>query len=340
MKALVKVAAGPGFVLRDVPVPTIRDNEVLIKVRRAGVCGTDVHIYEWDDWARGRCVPPFTVGHEFAGDVTQVGSVVTDVHIGDRVTAEGHIVDGRCMLCRTGNAHACPYTKVIGVDRDGCFAEYIAMPATNVWHLDDNISYDVGGIHDPMGNAFHTALTADIPGATVLITGCGPIGIFAAGICRAAGASRVICSDVNDTRLELARQMGATDVVHPNEVEALVKRVTEFGVDVVLEMSGVPSAIHQAFALVRPAGRVQMLGVPAKPMTFDFATELVFKGVTVYGVTGRRMYDTWHQMTRFLRSGAFDPTPVITHRFPLEQADDAIAAIKSGAAGKVIFDIA
>ena len=156
-----------------------------------------------------------TVGHEFAGDVAQVGSIVTDVKVGDRVTAEGHIVDGRCMLCRTGNAHACPYTKVIGVDRDGCFAEYIAMPATNVWHLDDNISYDVGGIHDPMGNAFHTALTADIPGATVLITGCGPIGIFAAGICKAAGASRVICSDVNDTRLALARQMGATDVVHP-----------------------------------------------------------------------------------------------------------------------------
>jgi threonine 3-dehydrogenase len=340
VKALVKQAAGPGFTLRDVPVPTIRENEVLIKVRRAGVCGTDVHIYDWDDWARGRCVPPFTVGHEFAGDVAQVGSMVSDVKVGDRVTAEGHIVDGRCMLCRTGNAHACPYTKVIGVDRDGCFAEYIAMPATNVWHLDDNISYDVGGIHDPMGNAFHTALTAEIPGATVLITGCGPIGIFAAGICRAAGASRVICSDVNDTRLELARQMGATDVAHPNEVEALVKRVTEFGVDVVLEMSGVPSAIHQAFALVRPAGRVQMLGVPAKPMTFDFATELVFKGVTVYGVTGRRMYDTWHQMTRFLRSGLFDPTPVITHRFPLDRADDAIAAIKSGAAGKVIFDIA
>jgi threonine 3-dehydrogenase len=340
VKALVKQAAGPGFTLCDVPVPAIRDDEVLIRVRRAGVCGTDVHIYEWDDWARGRCVPPFTVGHEFAGDVTQVGSMVSDVRVGDRVTAEGHIVDGRCMLCRTGNAHACPHTKVIGVDRDGCFAEYIAMPASNVWHLDDDISYDVGGIHDPMGNAFHTALTADIPGSTVLITGCGPIGIFAAGICRAAGASRVIASDVNDTRLELARRMGATDVVHPSEVESLVKRVTDFGVDVVLEMSGVPSAIHQAFALVRPAGRVQMLGVPAKAMPFDFATELVFKGLTVYGVTGRRMYDTWHQMTRFLRSGAFDPTPVITHRFPLERFDDAIAAIKSGAAGKVIFDIA
>lgn len=327
--------------MKDVPEPTIRDDEVLIRVRRAGVCGTDVHIYEWDDWARGRCHPPFVVGHEFAGDVAQVGSLVTDVHVGDRVTAEGHIVDGRCLLCRTGNAHACPYTKVIGVDRDGCFADYIAMPATNVWHLDDDISFDVGGIHDPMGNAFHTALTAEIPGATVLITGCGPIGIFAVGICRAAGASRIIASDVNETRLALAKRMGADDVVHPNEVERTVKQHTDgLGVDVVLEMSGVPSAIHQAFSLVRPAGRVQMLGVPAKPMQFDFATEMIFKGVTVYGVTGRRMYETWIQMTRFLRSHEFDPAPVITHRFPLECADEAIHAIKSGEAGKVIFEIA
>ncbi|HEU5480935.1 MAG TPA: alcohol dehydrogenase catalytic domain-containing protein, partial [Candidatus Tumulicola sp.] len=266
MRALVKETAAPGFTLKDVPEPTIRDDEVLIRVRRAGVCGTDVHIYEWDDWARGRCHPPFIVGHEFAGDVARVGSLVVDVHVGDRVTAEGHIVDGRCLLCRTGNAHACPYTKVIGVDRDGCFAEYIAMPATNVWHLDDDISYDIGGIHDPMGNAFHTALTAEIPGATVLITGCGPIGIFAVGICHAAGASRIIASDVNETRLALAKQMGADDVVHPDELERTVKRHTDgLGVDVVLEMSGVPSAIHQAFALVRRAGRVQMLGVPAKP---------------------------------------------------------------------------
>lgn len=341
LKALVKDKAAPGFTLTEVPEPEIRDDEVLIRVRRAGVCGTDVHIYEWDDWARGRCHPPFVVGHEFAGDVARVGSLVQDVRAGDRVTAEGHIVDGRCLLCRTGNAHACPYTKVIGVDRDGCFAEYIAMPATNVWHLDDDISYDVGGIHDPMGNAFHTALTAEIPGATVLVTGCGPIGIFAVGICRAAGASRIIASDVNDTRLALARQMGAHDVVHPDAVADVVRRQTSgLGVDVVLEMSGVPAAIHQAFALVRPAGRVQMLGVPARPMEFDFATELVFKGVTVYGVTGRRMYETWHQMTRFLRSKEFDPTPVITHRFPLECADDAIRAIKSGKAGKVIFEIA
>lgn len=341
MRALVKAAPAPGFALQTVPEPTIRDDEVLIRVRRAGVCGTDVHIYDWDAWAQGRCRPPFVVGHEFSGDVVRVGSLVTDVREGDRVTAEGHIVDGRCLLCRTGNAHACPYSKVIGVDRDGCFADYIAMPATNVWHLDDEVSYDVGAIHDPMGNAFHTALTADIPGAVVLVTGCGPIGIFAVGICRAAGASMIIASDVNDRRLALAREMGADEAVHPNELAAVVERATGgLGVDVVLEMSGVPSAIHQAFKLVRPAGRVQMLGVPAKPMEFDFATELVFKGVTVYGVTGRRMYDTWIQITRFLRSGHFDPTPVITHRFPLECADEAIRAIKGGEAGKVIFEIA
>ena len=341
MKALVKRSAGPGFKLEDVPKPGIRDDEVLIRVRRAGVCGTDVHIYEWDDWAKKRIKPPIVVGHEFAGDVTEVGKLVTDVQVGDRVTAEGHIVDGRCLLCRTGNAHVCPYTKIIGVDRDGCFAEYISMPATNVWHLDDNISYDIGGIHDPMGNAFHTALTADIPGSTVLVTGCGPIGIFAVGICKAAGASRIIASDVNPTRLALASQMGADYVVRPQEAEAVVKRETSgLGVDVVLEMSGVPAAIHQAFALVRVGGKVQMLGIPAKPMDVDFATEVIFKGITIYGVVGRRMYDTWHVMTQFLRSKHFDPTPVITHRFPIDQFDDAIEAIKSGDAGKVIFEIA
>jgi threonine 3-dehydrogenase len=342
LKALVKETAGPGFALRDVPEPRIRDDEVLIQVRRAGVCGTDVHIHEWDDWARGRCRPPFVVGHEFAGDVVQVGGLVENVKVGDRVTAEGHIVDGMCLLCRTGNAHVCPHTKIIGVDRDGCFAEYIAMPATNVWHLDASVSYEIGGIHDPMGNAFHTALThTEIPGATVLITGCGPIGCFAVGICKAAGASHIIASDVNPRRLELARRMGAHEGVHPSEAAAAVERATAgYGVDVVLEMSGVPTAIHQAFSLVRVGGRVQMLGIPAKPMEVNFASEVIFKGITIYGVVGRRMYDTWHQMTRFLRSGEFDPQPVITHRFPLEGFDDAIHAIKSGEAGKVVFEIA
>ncbi len=341
VRALVKETSGPGFTMREVPQPSIRDDEVLIRVRRAGVCGTDVHIYDWDTWAQGRCRPPFTVGHEFAGDVVQVGSLVADVREGDRVTAEGHIVCGRCHLCRTGNAHVCPNTRIIGVDRDGCFADYIAMPAANVWHLDDAVSHEVGGIHDPMGNAFHTALVGtEMSGKTVLVTGCGPIGIFAVGICKAAGASRIIASDVNPTRLALARTMGAHDAVTPADANAAVKAATGgLGVDVVLEMSGVPSAIHQAFALVRVGGRVQMLGIPAKPMELDFATEVIFKGITVYGVVGRRMYDTWIQMTQFLRSGQFDPTPVITHRFPLEQFDDAIAAIKGGSAGKVVFEI-
>jgi len=329
------------MVLAEVPEPTIREDEVLIRVRRAGVCGTDLHIYQWDDWARGRVKPPIIVGHEFAGDVVRVGRFVTDVREGDRVTAEGHIVDGRCLLCRTGNSHVCPYTKIIGVDRDGCFADYIAMPATNVWHLDAQTSYEIGGIHDPMGNAFHTALTAEIPGAFVLVTGCGPIGLFAIGICKAAGAARVIASDTNDTRLALARRMGADEAVHPDQVEGAVRTATDnLGVDVVLEMSGVPSAVKQALALVRVGGRVQMLGIPSRPIDINFATEIIFKGLTIYGVVGRRMYDTWILMSRFLRAGHFDPTPVITHRLPLEAVDEAMRLITSGEAGKVVFEIA
>jgi threonine 3-dehydrogenase len=341
MKALVKETAAQGFTLKDVPEPAIRDDEVLIRVRRAGVCGTDVHIFEWDAWAAGRCKPPFVIGHEFAGDVVQVGSLVQDVKLGDRVTAEGHIVCGRCHMCRTGNGHICPQTRIIGVDRDGCFAEYIAMPGTNVWHLDDGISYEIGGIHDPMGNAFHTALEGtEIPGSTVLVTGCGPIGIFAVGICVAAGASRVIASDVNPTRLALAARMGAHDALQPHEVADAVARATGgLGVDIVLEMSGVPSAIHQALREVRLGGRVQMLGIPSRPFELDLATEVIFKGITLYGVIGRRMYETWIQMSQFLRSARFDPTPVITHRFPLEEFAEAMRVIKSGDAGKVVFEI-
>ena len=340
MKALVKKTAGRGFVLSDVPKPVIRDDEVLIRVRRAGVCGTDVHIYEWDAWASGRCRPPFVVGHEFAGDVEQVGTLVTDVHVGDRVTAEGHIVPELSYFSRTGQAHVDPQTKIIGVDRDGCFAEYIAMPARNVWHLDDAISFEIGGIHDPMGNAFHTALTAPIPGSVVLVTGCGPIGCFAVGIAKAAGASRVIATDPNPRRRELARAMGAHDAVPPEGAAEAVARASHgLGADVVLEMAGVPSAVHQAFALVRNGGRVQMLGIPAQPMEINLATEIIFKGITVYGVVGRRMYDTWLQMTQFMRAGTFDPTPVITHRLPMEKFDEAMRLIKDGEAGKVVFEI-
>lgn len=340
MKALVKTVAGPGMTLCDVPVPAIRDDEVLIRVRAAGVCGTDVHIYTWDRWAASRCRPPFIVGHEFAGDVAAVGALVTSVAVGDRVTAEGHIVDEHSLFSRTGQAHVDPATRIIGVDRDGCFAEYIAMPAANVWPLDPAIDYDVGGIHDPMGNAFHTALAADLAGAVVLVTGCGPIGAFAVGIARAAGAARIVATDVNPTRLALARTMGAHAAVTPDQTAEAVRIASNgLGADVVLEMSGVPSAVHQAFALARPGGRVNMLGIPAASIDVDFASEIIFKGLTIYGVVGRRMYDTWHQMTRFLRSGNFDPRPVITHRLPLEAVDEAMALIRSGEAGKIIFEL-
>jgi threonine 3-dehydrogenase len=340
MKALVKTVAGPGMTLCDVPVPAIRDDEVLIRVRAAGVCGTDVHIYTWDRWAASRCRPPFIVGHEFAGDVAAVGALVTSVAVGDRVTAEGHIVDEHSLFSRTGQAHVDPATRIIGVDRDGCFAEYIAMPAANVWPLDPAIDYDIGGIHDPMGNAFHTALAADLAGAVVLVTGCGPIGAFAVGIARAAGAARIVATDVNPTRLALARTMGAHAAVTPDQAAEAVRTASNgLGADVVLEMSGVPSAVHQAFALARPGGRVNMLGIPAASIDVDFASEIIFKGLTIYGVVGRRMYDTWHQMTRFLRSGNFDPRPVITHRLPLEAVDEAMALIRSGEAGKIIFEL-
>jgi len=339
LQALVKASTSEGFELRDVPVPAIRDDEVLIRVRRAGVCGTDVHIHDWDAWAQSRCKPPFVVGHEFSGDVVQVGAFVESVKVGDRVTAEGHIVDPLSFWSRTGDAHADPATRIIGVDRDGCFAEYIAMPASNVWHLDPAISYEIGGIMDPMGNAFHTALTAPMAGSVVLVTGCGPIGCFAVGIAKQAGAAAVIATDVNETRLALARRMGATTAVRPDEAERAVREASNgLGADVVLEMSGVPSAIHQAFALVRYSGRVQMLGIPSRKIEVDLASEVIFKGITVYGVIERRMYDTWHLMTRFLRSG-FDPTPVITHRFPMAAWREAIGAIKSGEAGKVVFEI-
>lgn len=340
MKALVKTVAGPGLTLCDVPVPAIRDDEVLIRVRAAGVCGTDVHIYTWDRWAASRCRPPFIVGHEFAGDVAAVGALVTSVAVGDRVTAEGHIVDEHSLFSRTGQAHVDPATRIIGVDRDGCFAEYIAMPAANVWPLDPAIDYDIGGIHDPMGNAFHTALAADLAGAVVLVTGCGPIGAFAVGIAKAAGAARIVATDVNPTRLALARTMGAHAAVTPDQAAEAVRTASNgLGADVVLEMSGVPSAVHQAFALARPGGRVNMLGIPAASIDVDFASEIIFKGLTIYGVVGRRMYDTWHQMTRFLRSGNFDPRPVITHRLPLEAVDEAMALIRSGEAGKIIFEL-
>jgi threonine 3-dehydrogenase len=341
LKAIVKPAPGPGLVVRDVPKPGCGPADVLIRVLNAGVCGTDLHIAEWDAWAQGRVKPPLVLGHEFAGEIVEVGSAVGgEFATGQLVTAEGHIICGHCLQCRTGNGHICQKTKIIGVDRAGAFAEFIAMPATNVMKL-DGIPPEIGAIMDPMGNGFHTVLTAEIPGSVVLVLGCGPIGCFAVGIAKAAGARAVIAVDVNPKRLALATKMGATRAVRPGpEVKAAVMELSEGnGADVVCEMSGAPPALHSAFELVRYGGRVQLLGIPAGEVPVNFATEIIFKGITIYGVIGRKMYETWNQMQRFLRSGAFDPRPVITHRFKLDQIDDALAAIKSGDAGKVILDI-
>ena len=342
MQAIVKAQRAPGLTVSTVPKPVAGPGEVLIRVRHAGVCGTDLHIADWDAWAQGRIKPPIVVGHEFAGEIAALGPGVTEFQIGQLVTAEGHIVCGHCQQCRTGNGHICKNTRIIGVDRDGAFAEFIAMPATNVLTL-DGIPTDIGAIMDPMGNAFHTVLTAEIPGSTVFIVGCGPIGCFAVGIAKAAGAAKVIASDVNPNRLALAKKMGAHVAINAAKddvVRSVLAETGGEGVDVVCEMSGVPAALHQAFATVRMGGRVQLLGIPKGEVPVDFATEIIFKGITIYGVIGRKMYETWHQMRRFLSTGLLDPRPVVTHRFPLAKIDDALAAIRSGDAGKVILEIA
>ncbi len=345
MRALVKTEAGPGMVVRDVPVPPCGPSDALIKVHHAGVCGTDLHIWEWDAWASARLRPPVVIGHEFAGEIVELGAEARAeglLAVGDRVTAEGHIVCGHCLPCRTGDAHVCRRTRIIGVDRDGAFAEFITMPASNVMKL-DGIPTEIGAIMDPMGNAVHTVLEGgDVAGSAVLVLGCGPIGCFAVGVARAGGASLVIASDLNPTRLELARKMGAHVCLNPAEVD-VVGRIRDLtggeGVDLVCEMSGHPNGHQTAFSAARLAGRVNLLGTPSRTTEVNFARDVIFKGLTLYGVTGRRMYDTWQQMFRLLRAGQLDPRPVITHRFKLEQIAQAIQVIKDGQAGKVILEI-
>jgi threonine 3-dehydrogenase len=342
MQAIVKEQRAPGLKVTSVPKPSAGPGEVLIAVRHVGVCGTDLHIADWDAWAQSRIRPPVVVGHEFAGEIVAVGDGVAGLKTGQLVTAEGHIVCGHCLQCRSGNGHICQNTRIIGVDRDGAFAEYIVMPAPNVFPL-EGIPTTVGAIMDPLGNAFHAVLAADIPGSSVFIVGCGPIGCFAAGVARAAGAAKVIASDVNEKRLELARCMGVhvtINAARDDVVQAVLAETGGEGADVVCEMSGVASALHQAFAAVRKGGRVQLLGIPKGDVPIDFAREIIFKGITVYGVIGRRMYETWHQMRRYLSAGLLDPRPVITHQFPLAQIDEALATIRSGDAGKVVLEVA
>lgn len=340
MKALVKAHAEPGLWLQDVPEPTVGINDVLIRVQKTGICGTDLHIHRWDEWARKTIPVPMVVGHEFVGEVVSVGSNVTDFHPGEIVSAEGHVVCGRCRNCLAGRRHLCKDTSGIGVNRTGAFAEYIAVPMTNVWHHRADVDRDVAAIFDPFGNAVHTALAFDVLGEDVLITGAGPIGIMAVAIVNHAGARHVVITDVNEHRLELARKMGADVALNvlTGPPIAEVQRdlgMTE-GFDVGLEMSGNASAFNTLIDNLCHGGKVAMLGIPSTPISIDW-NKVIFNMLTIKGIYGREMYETWYKMTVMLESG-LDIAPVITHRFGADEFARGFEVMETGNCGKVVLD--
>jgi threonine 3-dehydrogenase len=339
MKALVKKERKPGLWLEEVPRPQVGINDVLIRVDRTGICGTDLHIYKWDDWAQRTIPVPMVVGHEFVGEVAEVGSNVTDFFPGEVVSAEGHVVCGRCRNCLAGRRHLCKDTQGIGVNRAGAFAEYISVPMTNVWHHRDGIDRDVASIFDPFGNAVHTALTFPVLGEDVLITGAGPIGVMAAAVVKHAGARFVVVTDVNEYRLELAKKMGATlalNVAKGNLADAQKQLGMKEGFDVGLEMSGNPAALREMIDNMAHGGRIAMLGIPAERGPFDW-NKVVFNMLTIKGIYGREMYETWYKMTVMLESG-LNIQPVITHRFHYTEFERGFEVMKTGNSGKVILN--
>ncbi len=338
MLALVKQEAKPGLWLDHVPMPRVEINDVLIKVLRTGICGTDVHIETWDAWAKRTVPVPLVIGHEFVGQIVEVGSNVKDFHVGEVVSGEGHVVCGRCRNCLAGRRHLCKDTKGIGVNRPGAFAQYLALPMTNVWAHDPTISRDVQAIFDPFGNAVHTALQFDVLGEDVLITGAGPIGIMAARVVRHAGARHVVVTDVNPYRLELARRMGATltvDVREHSIATAQKELGMKEGFDIGLEMSGNPDAFRDMLANMCHGGKIAMLGIPTREIAIDWNT-VVFNMITIKGIYGREMYETWYKMTVMLQSG-LDINPVITHHYDFRDFEKGFAVMKSGESGKVIL---
>jgi len=338
MKALVKNQAQPGLWLEDVPIPSIGLDDVLIRVLRTGICGTDLHIYDWDAWAQRTVPTPLIIGHEFVGTVVEVGGNVTGFRAGDIVSGEGHLVCGRCRNCMAGRRHVCAHTQGVGVTRAGAFAEYIALPMTNVWHHFDGIDLDVAAIFDPFGNAVHTALTFPVLGEDVLITGAGPIGIMAAAVARHAAARHVVISDVNTHRLDLALRMGVTRALDPQQVAiSEVQRELEMreGFDVGLEMSGSPSALRDMLANMAHGGRVALLGIPTTDFAIDWTT-VVFNMLTIKGIYGREIYETWYKMSVMVQSG-LDISPIITHRLEYREYEEAFAIARSGRAGKSVM---
>ena len=339
MKALVKAKAAPGLWLEEVPVPAVGINDVLVRVQKTGICGTDLHIYNWDPWAERTIKVPMTIGHEFVGEVVQTGSNVTDFHKGDIVSAEGHVVCGRCRNCLAGRRHLCKDTQGIGVNRAGAFAEYISVPMTNIWLHRKDIDRDVAAIFDPFGNAVHTALSFDVLGEDVLITGAGPIGIMAAAIVKHAGARFIVVTDVNDYRLDLAKKMGATMTlnVKSRKLADVQKELgMKEGFDVGLEMSGSPAAFRDMIDNMCHGGKIAMLGIPSEPVAIDWH-KVIFNMLTIKGIYGREMYETWYKMTVMLESG-LNVKPVITHGFHYTEFQKGFEVMKSGQSGKVILD--
>jgi threonine 3-dehydrogenase len=339
VKALVKSKDEPGLWLEDVPVPKIGINDALIRVDRAGICGTDVHIYKWDDWARKTIHVPTVIGHEFVGEIVEVGSNVSDFHPGDVVSGEGHVTCGRCRNCFAGRRHLCAHARGVGVNRDGAFAEYVALPMTNLWRHPDWVDRDIAAIFDPFGNAVHTALSFPVLGEDVLITGAGPIGIMAAAVVRHAGARFVVITDVNQWRLDLAKKMNVTVALNAREgtLAAVQKQLgmTE-GFDVGLEMSGNPAALRDMIGNMSHGAKIAVLGIPAEDFAIDWRT-VIFDMLTIKGIYGREMYETWYKMTVMLQSG-LDIGPVITHRFPYTEFQQGFDVMMTGQSGKVILN--
>jgi threonine 3-dehydrogenase len=339
MLALVKTRPAPGLELLDVPMPSIGINDILIRVHKTGICGTDLHIESWDPWAAKTIQPPLIVGHEFVGEIVEIGGNVVDFAPGDLVSGEGHVVCGRCRNCLAGRRHLCANTIGLGVGRDGAFAEYVALPMTNVWHHWTGVNEEVAAIFDPFGNAVHTALAFPVLGEDILVSGAGPIGLMATAVARHAGARHVVVSEPNAYRRELATKMGATLTIDPRE-RTLESTFAELdmveGFDVALEMSGNPAALRAAVASMAHGGRIAILGIPTEEIALD-VNAIVFKMLTLRGIYGREMYETWYKMTVMLQSG-LDITPAITHRFGFRDFEAAFAAARAGDSGKVIMD--
>jgi len=339
MKVLAKTHAKQGIWMSEENYPECGHNDVIIKIRKTAICGTDMHIYHWDEWAQKTIPVPMTVGHEFVGEIAQIGEEVTGFTIGDRVSGEGHITCGQCRNCRAGRRHLCRQTQGVGVNRTGAFAEYLAIPASNAFKIPNNISDDLAAIFDPFGNATHTALSFDLVGEDVLITGAGPIGAMAAAIAKHSGARNVVITDVNDYRLELARKMGATRIVNVTREslrDVMIELGMQEGFDVGLEMSGNGMAFQSLLECMNHGGKVAMLGIPSKDTNVDW-NQIIFKGLVLKGIYGREMYETWYKMVAMLQSG-LDLSPIITHQYSVEEFQQGFDAMASGQSGKVILN--